>query len=84
MTKREKLIERFLTKPKDFTWDELVNVLNGFGYNQMSVGKTAGSRVRFIHPNLSVITLHKPHPRPLIKQYQLDQIINLLGQEELL
>jgi hypothetical protein len=34
MTKREKLIERFLTEPKDFSWEELVNILNGFGYEQ--------------------------------------------------
>lgn len=41
MTKREKLLDRFLTTPRDFTWAELVKVLGSFGYKQISAGKTA-------------------------------------------
>ena len=48
MAKREKLIERLLSKPKDFTWDELTKVLNGLGYKQISAGKTGGSRIESI------------------------------------
>lgn len=84
MTKREKLLDRFLTKPTDFTWVELNKVLNGFGYEQMSFGKTGGARVRFIHKNYPPIILHKPHPKPILKRYQLEEIINLLKQEKLL
>ena len=32
MSQMEKLIKRFKTKPKDFTYDELRQVLNYFGY----------------------------------------------------
>lgn len=84
MTKREKLLDRFLTKPRDFTWDELTTVLNTFGYQQISAGKTGGSRVRFVHTNYPPIILHKPHPKPILKRYQLEGIINLLKQEKLL
>lgn len=84
MTKREKLIDRLLAKPKDFVWDELVKILNGFGYQPISGGKTGGSRARFIHPAHPPIILHKPHPKPILKRYQLEEIINLLKQEKLL
>ena len=60
MTKRNKLIDRLLSKPTNFTWDELLKLLNGFDYEQVSVGKTGGSRARFIHASYPVITLHKP------------------------
>lgn len=84
MTKLEKLLQRFLTKPNDFTWDELVKLLNGFGYAQVSVGKTGGSRARFVHATYPPIMLHKPHPRPVLKRYQLEGILDLLKQEKLL
>ncbi len=84
MTKQQKLIEKFLLKPKDFTWNELVKILAGFGYKQISGGKTGGSRVRFIHSEYPPIILHKPHPKPILKRYQLEDIINLLEQEKLL
>lgn len=84
MTKREKLTERFLTKPKDFTWEELIKVLGYFGYEQISVGKTGGSRARFVRAGYPPITLHKPHPRLILKRYQIDEIINVLKQEQLL
>ena len=84
MTKREKLLDRFLLKPKDFTWSELCKVLNGFGYEQISAGKTGGSRARFVNENYPPIILHKPHPKPVLKRYQLEDIINLLKQEKLL
>lgn len=84
MTKIEKLLDRFLAKPKDFTWDELSKILNSFGYTQVSGGKTGGSRVRFVSTDHPPIILHKPHPKPVLKRYQLDDIINLLRQENLI
>lgn len=84
MTKRDKLLDRFLTIPRDFTWNELVRILGSFGYKQISAGKTGGSRVRFVSPNCPPIILHKPHPKPILKRYQLEDIINLLRQEKLI
>lgn len=84
VAQNKKLNNRLLRKPKDFTWKELIKVLNGFGYKQVSVGKTAGSRVRFIRENYPPITLHKPHPKSILKQYQLEDIIHLLEREKLI
>jgi len=83
MVKKEKLIQRLKTKPKDFTWKELVTLLNYFGYEEDRGGKTSGSRVKFIK-NPNIIRLHKPHPINELKQYQIKQIIEHLEQEGLL
>ncbi len=84
MSKSTKLIDRLLTKPKDFTWAELVKVLKQFGYAQVGTGKTGGSRVRFVKEEYPPITLHKPHPKPVLKRYQINDIIDLLKIERLL
>ena len=84
MTKRDKLIQRFSSKPKDFTWNELVAMLGGLGYSKVIGGKTGGSRVRFFHQNHPPIILHRPHPSPLLKRYQIEQVHDLLKGEGLI
>ena len=85
MTRREKLIERFLSKPKDFTLNELKTMLEGFGYREIKAGKTAGSRVGFFHQGIRhIIRLHKPHPSNSLKKYQLDLIEEELKNREVL
>jgi hypothetical protein len=75
MSKAKKLLKRFLSKPKDFTYNELKKLLTGFGYENISTGKTTGSRVTFMNPETKhIIKLHKPHPKPELKRYQLDYI----------
>lgn len=75
MSKAEKLLKRFLSKPKDFTFDELTRLLHGFGYEEVKLGKTSGSRVAFInYETKHIIRLHKPHPKPELKRYQLDYV----------
>lgn len=78
MTKFEKLRTRFLSMPKDFSWDELTRLLAEYGYKETSSGKTSGSRVKFIHEKFEPICLHKPHPRPELKAYQVRQIVDVL------
>lgn len=63
MSRKEKLISRLKRRPKDFTWDELGNLLHFIGYREVNKGKTGGSRRRFIHPSAAAMTLHKPHPQ---------------------
>jgi hypothetical protein len=84
MTRREKLIKRFLSIPKDFTWEELVTLLSGFGFEEVNTGKTGGSRRRFLNDGGVIITLHEPHPQNILKRYQIEQIIKILQGEELL
>jgi hypothetical protein len=84
MTKIENLQERLLSCPSDFTWAELKKLLLSFGFRESNVGKTSGSRVRFISEEYSPILLHKPHPRPVMKIYMLKQVIEQLKKEGLL
>lgn len=79
MSKAEKLIERLKSKPRDFTWDEATRVLKYFGYQQISQGKTGGSRRKFINDEKRIISLHEPHPQNILKLYQLDIIIEHLN-----
>lgn len=84
LSRRKKIIDRFLSRPSDFTWHELVNLLTGFGYKLAKAGKTGGSRVKFMHETLPPIILHKPHPTPVLKKYQLEQIEETLRAEGLI
>lgn len=75
MGKIDKLIERFLSKPKDFTYDELKKLLNHFGYQEIKTGKTSGSRVAFYNKEMDdLIKFHRPHPSPIIKICYLAEI----------
>lgn len=74
MSKRGKLIERFLKLPKDFHYDEVVKILGYFGFEEVKKGKTSGSRVKFENEVGVPIMLHKPHPSGIMKNYQLKQI----------
>ena len=85
MSKEEKLIKRFLSKPKDFTYNELRKLLFNFGYEESQSGKTSGSRVAFINIRTNhIIRLHKPHPNEELKIYQIEQLIEELQSRRLL
>lgn len=81
MAKKEKLIDRFLLVPKDFTWDELTTVMSYFGFEELSTGKTSGSRRKFANDEKSIINLHKPHPGNIVKQYAIKQAIATLKEK---
>jgi hypothetical protein len=83
MSKKDKLIEKLLSKPKDFTFDEMVSLLSYFGYDLKQGG--TGSGVKFIKEGSNeVINFHKPHPNGTIKRYVLEQIIEKLRKDGLL
>jgi len=83
MSKQAKLLERLKSQPKDFTFRELVTLMNYFDYKLSNQGKTSGSRVRFVKNGGSIV-LHKPHPQKEFAQYQIKIIINTLRQEGLI
>jgi len=78
MGKTEKLVERLKSRPKDFTWDEMLKVLKHYGFEQMTQGKTGGSRRKFVNKDKQIISLHEPHPQKVLKLYQIDIIIDYL------
>ncbi|WP_404325545.1 type II toxin-antitoxin system HicA family toxin [Aerophototrophica crusticola] len=75
---------RLKGKPKDFTWDELVRLLEGLGYREAATGKTGGSRRRFIHATAPTIALHKPHPGNIVKSYVIEDVVRVLTEEGLI
>ncbi len=82
MNKAEKLLNRFLSKPTDFSYQELKRLLSGFGYEESTKGRTSGSRVAFINEKTKhIIRLHKPHPGPNLKAYQLKLVETALREE---
>jgi hypothetical protein len=84
MAKIDKLIERFKSRPKDFTWSELEKLLKSLDYQEAKTGKTGGSRRKFLHASRPIISLHKPHPSEILKMYQVDQILELLEKEKMI
>jgi len=85
MTKKDKLIERFLSQPKDFTYDELVRLFKLFDFQEYKKGRTSGSRVSFINDEKDLsYNAHKPHPDNSIKGYVMKQVLDFLLSNELI
>lgn len=55
-------------------------ILNNFGFIENTKGKTSGSRVKFINKENIIIELHRPHPRNILKPYQIKLIIHKLKE----
>jgi len=81
MSTKEKLIKRFKTLPKDFTWEEMVRLFAGFGFTVKNKGKTSGSRVMFENNDVAY-TMHKPHPKNIIKETALKQLLKYLIEKK--
>ena len=85
MSQKDKLTEKLLSKTRDFTFDDLITLLNYYGYTLNNKGRTSGSRVMFTNKELpTVIILHKPHERKELLDYQMKQVIDILRKEGLL
>ena len=84
MSKKNKLIRRFRSKPKDFTFDELTTLLGYLGYRIDNKGKAGGSRVMFVREGYEQINIHKPHNTKTLHDYQIVQILNILKGNNLL
>ncbi len=77
MSKKQKLINRFLQTPpvKDFQWDELVSLMDHFGFNlDESGGGSHKHFVRRVDPSV-VIDTYRPHPGGIMYGKQLTEII---------
>lgn len=84
MSSKEKLIERFKTLPKDFTFDEVKALMGHLGFTIDNKGKTSGSRVAFVKDGVIPLKLHKPHPGNIVKGYALKQLYDFLISENLI
>lgn len=84
MSKKDKLLEKLKSKPKDFTYEELKTLLNYLGFNENNKGNTSGSRVEFKDDLGRKVILHKPHPSNIIKPYKIKDIIKALDERGLI
>lgn len=80
MGTKDKLRERFLKMPSDFTFDEMQRLLEGYGYEKGNIGKTSGSRIIFKNGAKRPIMLHKPHPGNIVKEYAMKQVLEDLKE----
>lgn len=79
MSQKQNLLERFLQFPSDFRYQELKTLLGNYGYKETN---GSGSRVKFVHEETrGVISLHKPHPGNIVKQYLLKQVAQKLKED---
>ncbi len=83
MSKKEKLIARLLTCPKDFTFEEAAALFGALGFATDNKGKTSGSRAKFVKGSLAYL-LHKPHPANSFKSYAIKQMIDFLKDNKLI
>lgn len=79
MNKKEKLIKRFRTLPRDFTYEEVVSLFRAYGFTLENKGMTSGSRIKFYHEkNKNAYIMHNPHPDNIIKGYIMRDILDFL------
>ena len=79
MSKSQKAIERLLAKPIDYTWDELLSLMNALGYELRTTG---GSGRKFFDPATNALVfLHETHPSRILKAYQVRAVIQFLRHE---
>jgi len=57
----------------------MAKLLGYFGYEEIKIGKTSGSRVKFENKAGVPIMLHKPHPNGILKKYQMKQVKEIIG-----
>ena len=78
MPSGKKLVERFKTRPADFTWDEFGKMMASLGYEMMTA---KGSARRFFKKGKRrILYIHEPHPRKELKSYQVKQALEVLEE----
>lgn len=83
MSKKNKLLQRLITRPKDFTYEEVRTLLESLGFYECQRGKTSGSAVSFVNYNTKLeLKIHKPHPKNILKPYQIEMIIEIIKRLE--
>lgn len=77
MSKKEKLRLRFLSRPSDLTWDEFVQVMALYGFEEQS--NSGSSHRMFMNADKRKISgMVRPHGNKLVKRYLIDEAIEQL------
>ena len=83
MSSKEKLEKRFLSLPRDFTFEEVVRLFAILGFVMFQKGHSSGSRVAFVRGD-EVFTMHRPHPENVVKRGTLQSIKEYLERKNLI
>ena len=79
MSKHEKALRRLASKPKDYSWQELVGLMTGLGFN---LEKAGGSGRKFVRTETgAILFIHEPHPEKTLKAYQVKDAVDILKRE---
>lgn len=73
MSKKDKLLEKLLSRPANFTWDEAVNLMK---HHHFRLVKQSGSRRVFRHDSGLKVFLHEPHPQNTLLDYAMEKLID--------
>lgn len=80
MANEQKLVAKLTATPTptDFRWSELESLLGKLGFEQRT---GSGSRRKFFHSETKcLISLHEPHPKPILKPYMIKDIVSKLRE----
>jgi len=77
MSRKEKLISKLKSKPKDFEFREAEKLLGLCGYTLSNAGKSSGSQVYFVKDE-KVFSMHRPHQRKELLPYQIKELLEEL------
>lgn len=80
-SKKEKLIGRFKSNPRDFTFEEMVTLLGYLGYELDNGGRSSGLQVKFVCTNHKQIIIHKLHSYKCILPKQMTILKRTLIEE---
>jgi len=79
MSTKEKMIRRFKSLPKDFTFDEMIRLFALFGFEIDNKGGTSGSRLALVNKEKGLsYNMHRPHPGDIIKSYVMKQVLEYM------
>jgi ribosomal protein L24E len=79
MSKQEKALLRLRSKPKDFTWQELMTLMTSLSF---ALEKAGGSGRKFVRAQTgAVLFIHEPHPDKTLKAYQVKDVLDILKRE---
>lgn len=79
MVKKQKLLKRILNNPKDIGFDDMVKIVESFGFE---LGRISGSHHIFSHPELSEI-INLQNVGEKAKCYQVKQFIAVIERYNL-
>jgi predicted RNA binding protein YcfA (HicA-like mRNA interferase family) len=81
MSKHEKTLKKIyeVPTPSDIRWDDVASCLSSMGFKEVL---NKGSKRKFYNPTSGQLgNIHKPHPQPTLKIYQVKDIKDLINKQ---